>query len=412
MVEPIHYLQLETFGGVEQLFHNYILASSIRGHRLILGHRGVHPAHREAVMQRCTSRISRKHVGPFKLPGMPGLLRRHRIRRFVSRIPGATMVFWNQFPRDGEAEEAQRCGLRIVYFDHGAAWSVRDRPYRKSFLNALDQFACNSLAGVRVLQLRLGVDRPVTVISPGLRPGFGESPGRCRPSPRGRPVRLGLAGRLVGLKGVPIALHAVKRLRSAGMDCELLLAGEGERRGALERLRRSLGLGNEIRFLGWVEAMGTFLKQVDLLLAPSIHESFGLTCLEAAASGCPVIAARVDGLPEAVAHGTSGWTVAPTLALRDYRSLGGDPTAVPERTYDPDTDRLTNPLCVDPDRLAAAVHRVLEEPGLYERLSEGAVHHAWGRPSFQEFTTSIDRILDPPRGQDDRSRSLPSTVKV
>ena len=69
--------------------------------------------------------------------------------------------------------------------------------------------------------------------------------------------------------------------------------------------------------------MEQFYRDIDCLLHAPLTEAFGLVAIEAASLGCPVIAAAVDGLPEAVADGVSGYTVAPTLPLAEYVGLGG-----------------------------------------------------------------------------------------
>lgn len=89
----------------------------------------------------------------------------------------------------------------------------------------------------------------------------------------------------------------------------LVLAGDGPERASVEKLATSLGLAGHVAFLGEQLEVGRLLCQADLFLLPSEQESFGLAALEALASGVPVVATNVGGLPEVVRHAETGWLV-------------------------------------------------------------------------------------------------------
>jgi len=86
-----------------------------------------------------------------------------------------------------------------------------------------------------------------------------------------------------------------------------VLVGDGPEYGKTRALVESLGLEQSVRFVGVVDEVAPVLKAADLLLLPSETESFGLVALEAMASGVPVVASDVGGLPEVVEHGVSGY---------------------------------------------------------------------------------------------------------
>jgi N-acetyl-alpha-D-glucosaminyl L-malate synthase BshA len=95
------------------------------------------------------------------------------------------------------------------------------------------------------------------------------------------------------------------------MPARLIMIGDGpERIRAIEKAK-ALGVEDRVVFLGKHSAVEELLPCADLFLLPSESESFGLAALEAMASGTPVVATQVGGLPEVVPHGEAGYLLAP-----------------------------------------------------------------------------------------------------
>ena len=86
----------------------------------------------------------------------------------------------------------------------------------------------------------------------------------------------------------------------------LVMVGDGPDRTAAEQEAQALGVADGVFFLGKLESVAPLLAAADLFLLPSETESFGLSALEALASGVPVVASEVGGLPEVVRHGETG----------------------------------------------------------------------------------------------------------
>jgi N-acetyl-alpha-D-glucosaminyl L-malate synthase BshA len=108
----------------------------------------------------------------------------------------------------------------------------------------------------------------------------------------------------------------VKRVRDivktfARIDREvpsvLVMVGDGPERVEAEAEARELGVADHVLFLGKIDAIAPLLAGADLFLLTSDKESFGLSALEALASGVPVIGADAGGLPEVVTHGVTGY---------------------------------------------------------------------------------------------------------
>jgi N-acetyl-alpha-D-glucosaminyl L-malate synthase BshA len=86
----------------------------------------------------------------------------------------------------------------------------------------------------------------------------------------------------------------------------LVMVGDGPDRGEAEQEARSLGVSDSVFFLGKLDSVAPLLASADLFLLPTVAESFGLSALEALATGVPVIGVNAGGLPEVVRDGETG----------------------------------------------------------------------------------------------------------
>ncbi|GJG87600.1 N-acetyl-alpha-D-glucosaminyl L-malate synthase BshA [Gemmatimonadetes bacterium T265] len=121
-------------------------------------------------------------------------------------------------------------------------------------------------------------------------------------------------------KGRKVVMHvsnmrAVKRVRDVvrvfarvneRVPSVLFMVGDGPERVDAEQEVRALGVERSVHFLGKLDAVAPLLAGADLFLLPSESESFGLSALEALASGVPVVATRTGGLPDVVRDGETG----------------------------------------------------------------------------------------------------------
>ena len=125
-------------------------------------------------------------------------------------------------------------------------------------------------------------------------------------------------GRIQPLKGLSLAIQAVEELDGAldGPLTFLVVGGASGSAGAgeverLRRLTRDLGVADRVRFIGPQPhaRLPLFYRAADVLVMCSHSESFGLSALEAHASGLPVVATAVGGLGHIVLDGESGYLV-------------------------------------------------------------------------------------------------------
>lgn len=115
--------------------------------------------------------------------------------------------------------------------------------------------------------------------------------------------RIGFLGRIQNFhKGLDVLLRALALMRRDDRgSVQLLAAGDGPDRDAGEALAASLGIGSDVRFLGWTDDKLAFFRQIDVLAVPSRLEPFGLVALESLAAGRTVVASAVGGLVEIAA---------------------------------------------------------------------------------------------------------------
>jgi len=146
------------------------------------------------------------------------------------------------------------------------------------------------------------------------------------------PPRLLTVGALAEKKGHAHLLEALAELRDRhGREVLLYVVGDGELREALERQAQRLGLAGQVRFHGELpkERVAELMREADLFVLPSLHETFGCVLIEALASGLPAVATRVGGVPE-VLEPEAGTLVAPA----DPRALAEAIEGTLERQFD------------------------------------------------------------------------------
>lgn len=137
-----------------------------------------------------------------------------------------------------------------------------------------------------------------------------------------QPLRIGCAGRIRHQKGTDLFIDALIALLPRYPDWEGEAIGRvtAEHEGFAEELRRRIaaaGLSDRLRLAEETTEVGAWYRSIDLYVAPSRTEGFGLTPLEAMASGVASIAGDVGAYPEIIVPGETG-AVVPTGDLAAY----------------------------------------------------------------------------------------------
>jgi glycosyltransferase involved in cell wall biosynthesis len=246
----------------------------------------------------------------------------------------------------GAALVARDIGVPLVVTVHGSDInaSARQRLLRPQIRWAL-RGANRVLAVSRALQERVAA---LTGLAPGRLaciPCAGYAPEVFHPRPRGdvrAALGVGAAERLVLFVGHLFPVKAVDvlmrawglraRRGSLGRDEQLVLVGDGGERARLERLAREEGVAASVRFLGTLPQarVADWLAAADLLCLPSHSEGSPNVVVEALATGVPVVATRVGGVPDLVSDGVNGVLVPPA----DPPALADALDAARERAWD------------------------------------------------------------------------------
>lgn len=188
-------------------------------------------------------------------------------------------------------------------FDSPRALALGEKVRRSAFAVVISEFTRSQLcrwAGhadwPKIRIVRCGVDRAFFDAERTPIPGA---------------PRLVCVGRIVEQKGQLLLVEVVARLRDEGVDCEVILVGDGPMRGEVERLVARLGLGDRVRLLGSLDNAEVRRVVLDAraLVLPSFAEGLPVVVMEALALGRPVICTYVGGIPELVEPGVSGWLV-------------------------------------------------------------------------------------------------------
>jgi glycosyltransferase involved in cell wall biosynthesis len=139
---------------------------------------------------------------------------------------------------------------------------------------------------------------------------------------------------LIPRKGHEVLLQALPQVLERSPDLQVLLLGQGPLQADLTTAIRRHGLEGRVHLLGFRRDLERLLCCLDLVVHPALMEGLGVSLLQAAAAGVPIVASRAGGIPEVVRDGENGLLVPP-----------GDAAA-----------------------LAAAMQRLLADPGLRRRM--------------------------------------------
>jgi glycosyltransferase involved in cell wall biosynthesis len=183
-----------------------------------------------------------------------------------------------------------------------------------------------------------------------------EPPVATAPWPPGDGPVIGFIGRVEPRKGPLDLVRAAPAIRKGAPGARVVIVG-GDPYRSDPSYTHAVTSSPEIDHYPWTSNAPGLMRHLDVLVLPSYREPFGTVLAESMAVGTPVVATRVDGLPEVVEDGVTGRLVAPGA----------------------------------PDQLAAAVLDVL---GHREQMSATAREHA-ARFFVSDYVDLVERLIAP-----------------
>jgi len=169
---------------------------------------------------------------------------------------------------------------------------------------------------------------------------------------------VGWVGRMTGIKDTGAVVDIVRAVRERGVNAVLCMVGDGPDREGLEQLAHKLGIARYCYFVGYQSDVAGYYRLFDAFLLPSVNEGTPVSAIESLASGTPVVANRVGGVPDVVRDGVDGFLVEPG----------------------------------DVDAAAARLAELAADPALRSRLGESGRARVLERYSVERLVDDVDRL--------------------
>jgi glycosyltransferase involved in cell wall biosynthesis len=225
----------------------------------------------------------------------------------------------------------------VVTSEHG------ENPWKRSYQRWIERHVISAIADARfcvsprILEIRRDRDgvpgsKLKLMVNGTVLPAAGTS-GSANPVPV-----IGAVGRFIPAKDYPCLLRAVAELRRRGYELQLYILGDGAEFATVRDMVAELQLESIVSLPGTVSDMDSWYRRFDIYAISSMREGLPVALLEAMAHGLPVVATDVGAMSETVSDGEGGLIVVPG----------------------------------EPEKLANALARLLDDPDLRDQLGQGA----------------------------------------
>ena len=273
-------------------------------------------------------RLERSPVSPRNISGYRDMKRLLKENRYD--------IIWTNEPVMGvvtrlAARKARKKGTKVVYMCHGFHFYKGASLAHWLLFYPVERFMsrfCDMIVTIN----REDEARAKTFHCPRVEHingiGVDFSKRRCTLSREEKRKELGVkesdimvlsVGELQTRKNHEAILRALGKLQDPRV--QYFLCGKGELREYLEKLALRLGIRDRVHFLGYRKDVPEIMGAADIFAHPSKREGLGLACLEAMASGLPLVTSNIQGIPDYVENGVTGFLCDPEDAARFVEHL-------------------------------------------------------------------------------------------
>jgi glycosyltransferase involved in cell wall biosynthesis len=180
---------------------------------------------------------------------------------------------------------------------------------------------------------------------------------------------IGIVGRLTEIKNHRLFLDVAARLKTAGVRARFLIIGDGHLRSALEAQVKSLGLSDDVSFLGNRRDPENFYPALDIVALTSLNEGTPLTLIEAMANARPIVATAVGGVGD---------------LLGSEQSKDGSGYTIRERGISCDSG--------DAEAFSRGLRRLLDDKDLRTRLGSQGLDYVTRHYSRERLLVDISQL--------------------
>lgn len=119
-------------------------------------------------------------------------------------------------------------------------------------------------------------------------------------------ITIGTLSCLKKQKGLEYLFYALKELKPQDFQYKLVICGDGKEKKQLQKLADRLQISENIQFMGWQKSIPKIISTFDIFVLSSLWEGLPIAIAESMASGIPVIAPKINGIPELIKNQETG----------------------------------------------------------------------------------------------------------
>jgi glycosyltransferase involved in cell wall biosynthesis len=244
-------------------------------------------------------------INPIKVNGLTNIFRKHNFDAIILNLP-------NDLKLAGLA--AKKANIKRIIYRRGSAIPIKNNLLnRYYFKNIVTDIIANSEETKNtILKNNKSLFNPnkIQVIYNGIElEKFPEKNNVSNQYNQRCEIAIGNIGRLDPQKAQHYFIELSKELEVLGIKHKIYIAGDGPLKSKLNKEILSNNLSNNIKLLGFIEDIPSFLKEIDLFVLTSLWEGFGYVIAESMAAYKPAIAFNLSSNPELIDHNKTGFLI-------------------------------------------------------------------------------------------------------